>query len=84
MRAETIIKKIEESKECSIRTAELLTNALHREKSLEIEKSVRFRPLFCDFDIVNTSLLHGHENLKEDKYEYIGTIENLKLRFNIK
>ncbi len=84
MKAKTIIKKIEESKECSIRTAELLTNALHREKLLEIGKSVRFRPLFCDFDVVNTGLLCGHENLNENVYEYIGTIENLKSRFNIK
>ena len=83
MKAKTIIKKIEENRECSIRTAELLKNALHREKLLEIGKSVRFRPLFCDFDIVNTGLLKGYEDFDETVYENIGTLEDLKSRFNV-
>lgn len=80
MKAKTIILKIEKEQACSIAAAELLTRALHRENKLDINKAVRFRPLFCDFDIVNADLFRTGEfnlNLCSD----IGTIEDLKKMF---
>ena len=53
MKAETIINKITAEQVCSIHTCELLTKALHRENKLALDRAVRFRPLFGDFDIVN-------------------------------
>ena len=53
MKAITIVKKIEKENACSIHTAELLTDALHREGRLPNGYAIRFRPLFGDFDVVN-------------------------------
>lgn len=80
MKAKTIILKIEKQASCSIREAELLTNALHREKLLEENRSVRFRPLYGDFDIVNSDLFTT-QVFRQDLYEKIGNIEDLKTRF---
>lgn len=85
MRVVTIIKKIEKENGCSIATAELLTRALHREKRLDNDLAVRFRPLFGDFDIVNISWFNDWRITRVDNedYRYIGTINNLKKFFNI-
>lgn len=56
MKAITIMNKIKKANECSIATAELLTKALHREDKLSDDQAVRFRPLYGDFDIVNSDL----------------------------
>lgn len=56
MKSASIMELIREKGECSIRRAELLTQALHREKKLSEDQAIRFRPLFGDFDIVNADL----------------------------
>ena len=56
MKAITIINKIKKENGCSIHTAELLTNALHRENKLPTNQAVRFKPLYGKFDIVNADL----------------------------
>ena len=80
MKAITIIKKIEKNGKTSIKQAELLNKALHREGRLAENKMVRFRPLYGDFDIVNADYIKtGEFNL--DLCESIGGIEELKNRF---
>jgi hypothetical protein len=79
MKAATYIEKIEREQTCSIDTAEKLTRAAHREGLLESEKAIRFRPLYADFDIVNSDLFVTGE-FNKDVCEKVGTIENLKSR----
>lgn len=54
MKAITYINKIKKENACSIHTAKLLTKAMHREGIMDETLAVRFRPLFGDFDIVNS------------------------------
>lgn len=54
MKAINYIKKIQSENACSIHTAELLTAALHREERLSPKWAVRFRPMYGDFDLVNS------------------------------
>lgn len=54
MKAKTYYNKIKTENACSIATAENFTKALHREGLLDRSLAIRFRPLFCDFDIVNS------------------------------
>lgn len=80
MKAITIIKKIEKNGKTSIEQVELLTKALHREGRLAENKMVRFRPLYGDFDIVNSDLMVT-KKFNLDLCEIIGGIEELKNRF---
>lgn len=54
MKAIKYIEKIEKENACSIHTAELLTKALIRENILDSRLCVRFRPLYGDFQIIET------------------------------
>ena len=53
MKAKTIINKIIEKNSCSIHTAKLLSNALHREGYLHEAYELRYRLLLGTFDFVN-------------------------------
>lgn len=57
MKAINYINKIIKDNACSIHTAELLTKALHRENIMSDTLAIRFRPLYGDFDIVNSDWL---------------------------
>lgn len=61
MKAITIVNKIIDKGEVSIGQIELLNKALHREGILPESRSVRFKMLFGNFDIVNTGYLHGSD-----------------------
>ena len=80
MKSSTIMNRINAAQECSIATAELLTNALHREGKLDEEKAVRFRPIIGDFDIVNKSLFTTGKFEKE-LCESVGSIDDLQKKF---
>lgn len=80
MKSTTIIAKIADTQMCSIATAELLTKALHREGRLSLDRAVRFRPLYGDFDIVSADFA-DYDKTAFQVYETIGTIENLRERF---
>lgn len=53
MKSKTIVEKIKRENACSVHTAELLTNAFHREGKLSADKAIRFKPLYGTFEIVN-------------------------------
>ena len=80
MKASTIIKKIETTNTASVAQTELLTKALHREGKLPQEQTIRFRPLFADFDIVNADLFTTGK-FKTELCFKIGTIKDLKAMF---
>ena len=86
MKAKTYIEKIKKENACSIHTAEKLTEALHRENILHPDLSVRFRPLWGDFDIIETEWLHNGFNRtidEDDNLEwYAKPFENPDLIIN--
>lgn len=65
MKAINYVRKIEKENACSIHTAEKLTRALHREGVMDESLAIRFRPLFGDFDIVNSDFETRGVNFSE-------------------
>ena len=76
MKAINYVKRMVENGTCSIHEVEKLNEALHREKLLEDNIIIRFKPLFAEFDLVSADWFSS-DGKKCHFYTKIGNIDKL-------